>query len=59
MHNYKVYYKNDNCPEEKWEYIIPANGLREAKWNGILKAESEGHLAGWLDVFCEEQENGK
>ncbi len=53
LNNYKVYYKNDNCPDEKWEYIITANGFLEAKWNGIIKAESEGHLTEWFNVYCE------
>lgn len=53
---YKVYYKNENVKTEKWLYVITADNRLDAKWKGIIKAENEGHLAGWLEVYCEQTE---
>lgn len=50
---YRVYYKNSNAPSETWEYNVTAERRLDAKWQGIVAAKNDGHLHGWINVYCE------
>ncbi len=50
---YRVYYQNEHVPNESWSYIITAPNKLDAKWKGIIQAEKDGYVAGWVYVYCE------